>query len=114
MGIFVSSIIFVAAAVADSAVDFQGWENLGVKGLMGLAILYLTRELSRSRDATQAEQKEHLKTVTTTVAECTQAMTDLRSTLDKQNEFFDSISKQAVQSMLPTHSIHPRHDRHTP
>ena len=105
------SLIAIALAVAEGVSSLppdavSTWENLGFKGCLIAAIIYLVREGSKERALHQKVSEEREERVVKVIEENTEIAVALLAETKRQTGFFDSISADVVKSAL-RNPVHP-------
>ncbi len=114
----ITALIGLAAAVTDAQTDAKGWEDVTLKGLCIIAVVFLGKLfLDAQKKATEAQEKhkEEIKDtwdahkkdaedreakLLAAVAENTKSLTELNSLTKEQNEFHRAFTRRLLEASV--------------
>jgi hypothetical protein len=85
-----------SAFVADAAAEISNYENVGTKGILILAIIYLVRQ----READRVDARAREDKLNATINANTEALHGLKHETEKQTQYHEHIVKAIVDDNL--------------
>ncbi len=98
--LFVAGAVATGSYIADAANNFKGWEDLTLKGLLIVAVLYLVREIARTRTENAAREAAREAELKALVKDNTDAMRAMIAAVSRQTEYFDKIALKTLDEQL--------------
>ncbi len=98
--LFVAGAVATGSYIADAANNFKGWEDLTLKGLLIVAVLYLVREIARTRTENATREAEREAELKALVKDNTDTMRAVREAVERQAEYFNRIAIKTLEDQL--------------
>lgn len=96
-----ASFVAAGAVLADAQTDAKGWEDLGLKGALVSAVIFLVRYVvTQNREHREEMNKlhtEHRETLKGTVETASQVSQGLRASIDRMYDFFETFVKDRLE-----------------
>jgi hypothetical protein len=93
-----------SAFVADAAAELSNYENIGTKGLLFLAIVYLVKQRESDRlDARTREDKLH-----SALAANIAAVSALKEETEKQTEYYRDVARTIMDRTIMDRQTGPK------
>lgn len=102
-----ASLMLGGGFIADAVSDAKGWDDVGIKGILVFAVVFLCREIGRMRAADQARNDAREQTMavainsnTSTINANSAELAKLTEATKQQTEYFRSVGQTIIEEQL--------------